>query len=123
VDGGYSATFSNIFLALVFPALRYFPSRPTAANAHRRAAEFECIDVRNNMKSFDEKYPYIAAWVRDGTIEIGYNDYDDVFLRVIDPGGVVWESNKAYSNLDDAFAEMNAAIKTWCTENGIDLEL
>ena len=34
------------------------------------------------MKSFDEKYPYIAAWVQDGTIEIGYNDYDDVFLVV-----------------------------------------
>ncbi len=47
------------------------------------------------MKSFKEKYPYIAAWVRDGTVEIGYNDYDDVFLHVMDPGGVVWESNKS----------------------------
>jgi hypothetical protein len=75
------------------------------------------------MKSFGEKYPYIAAWVQDGAIEIGYNDYDDVFLRVTDAGGVVWESNKTYSNLDDAFAEMNAAIETWCAENGIELEL
>lgn len=75
------------------------------------------------MKSFDEKYPYIAAWVRDGLVEIGYNDYDDVFLRVIDPGGVVWESNKTYSNLDDAFEEMNKAIETWCAENGIELDL
>ena len=75
------------------------------------------------MKLFDEQYPYIAAWVRDGTIEIGYNDYEDVFLRVIDPGGVVWESNKTYANLNDAFDEMNAAIKNWCTENGIELEL
>ena len=63
------------------------------------------------MKSFDEKYPYIAAWVQDGTVEIGYNDYDDVFLRVTDAGGVVWESNKTYSNLDDAFSEMNAGLK------------
>ena len=61
------------------------------------------------MKSFNEKYPYIAAWVQDGLIEIGYNDYDDVFLRVIDAGGVVWESNKTYLNLDDAFNEMNTA--------------
>jgi hypothetical protein len=75
------------------------------------------------MKSFNEKYPYIAAWVRDGLVEIGYNDYDNVFLRVIDPGGVVWESNKIYSNLDDAFEEMNKAIETWCAENGIELEL
>ena len=74
------------------------------------------------MKSFDEKYPYIAAWVQDGLIEIGYNDYDDVFLRVIDAGGVVWESNKTYASLDDAFTEMNAAIKTWCAENGIEFK-
>ena len=63
-------------------------------------------------------------WVisRNGTIEIGYNDYDDVFLRVIDPGGVVWESNKTYSNLDDAFNEINAAIETWSIENGIEFK-
>ena len=75
------------------------------------------------MKSFDEKYPYIAAWVRDGTIEIGYNDQDNVYLRVIDLGGVVWESSKTYSYLDDAFYEMNTAIEAWCTENGIKLDL
>jgi hypothetical protein len=74
------------------------------------------------MKSFNEIYPYIAAWVQDGTIEIGYNDYDDVFLRVIDAGGVVWESNKTYASLDDAFNEMNTAIENWCTENGIEFK-
>ena len=63
------------------------------------------------MESFDDKYPFIAAWVQDGTVEIGYNDYDDVFLRVIDPGGVVWESNKIYTNLDEAFSDMNDAIE------------
>ena len=56
-------------------------------------------------------------------MEIGHNDYDDVFLRVMDAGGVVWESNKTYSNLDAAFREMNAAIEAWCIENGIDLKL
>jgi hypothetical protein len=58
-----------------------------------------------------------------GTVEIDYNDYDDVFLRVMDPGGVVWESDKTYANLDDAFRQMNAAIKTWCTENRVELDL
>ena len=72
------------------------------------------------MTSFDEKYPYIAAWVQDGLVEIGYNDWDDVFLRVIDAGGVVWESNKRYENLDDAFSDMNDAIRRWSQENGID---
>ena len=66
------------------------------------------------MKTFDEKYPYVAAWVQDGTIEIGYND-DDVFLRVTDVDGVVWESNKTYLNLDNAFEEMNKALVISCS--------
>ena len=72
------------------------------------------------MTTFDEKYPYIAAWVQDGTIEIGYNEWDDVFLRAIDPGGVAWESSQTYENLDDAFYDLNAGIEKWCRENGID---
>lgn len=36
------------------------------------------------MKSFEEKYLYISAWVLDGQIEIGYGEYDDVFIRAID---------------------------------------
>jgi hypothetical protein len=72
------------------------------------------------MKTFDEKYPYISAWVQDGNIEIGYSDYDDVFLRAIDAGGVVWESNKVYENLDDAFADLEAGIAAWCKDNGIE---
>ncbi|MBC8336804.1 MAG: hypothetical protein H8E29_16195 [Anaerolineales bacterium] len=73
------------------------------------------------MNSFDGQYPYVAEWVQSGVIEIGNNEYDDVFLRVIDAGGVIWESNKSHSSLDNAFAEMNSAIEAWCDENGIDL--
>jgi len=73
------------------------------------------------MNSFDDQYPKISAWVQSGVVEIGCNEYDDIFLRVIDEGGVIWESNKSYSNLDNAFAEMNNAIESWCEENGIDL--
>ena len=72
------------------------------------------------MKTFDEKYLYIANWVQDGTIEIGYSGYDDVFLRAIDEGGVIWESNEIYENLDDAFVALEAGIKAWCQEHGIE---
>ncbi len=75
------------------------------------------------MPTFDGKYPYIAAWVQDGRIEVGYNDWDDVFMRAIDLGGVVWESNQTYENLDDAFADMNAGIEKWCRENGIEFDI
>lgn len=73
------------------------------------------------MGKFEKQYPHIAAWVQDGQIEIGYSDYDDVFLRVIDEGGIVWESGKSYPSLDDALAEMDAAIAAWCAEIGLEL--
>ena len=75
------------------------------------------------MSSFEKQYPNISAWVHEGQVRIGYNDYDDVFLRVTDAGGVVWESTLSYQSLDEALAAMDAAIATWCAENGIELEL
>jgi hypothetical protein len=73
------------------------------------------------MPSFEKQYPNISAWVHDGQVEIGYGDYDDVFLRVMDAGGVVWESSQPYKTLDEALAAMDAAIAAWCAEQGIEL--
>ena len=73
------------------------------------------------MAAFEKQYPNISAWVYDGQIEIGYSDYDDVFLRVTDAGGVVWESSQSYESLDEALATMDAAIAAWCAEHGIEL--
>jgi hypothetical protein len=73
------------------------------------------------MPSFEKQYPNISAWVQDGQVEIGYGDDDDVFLRVTDAGGVVWESSQTYASLDEALAAMDAAIATWCAEQGIEL--
>lgn len=72
------------------------------------------------MSSFEEKYPYISTWVQDGRIEVGYEEYDDVFLRAIDAGGTVWESDDKYESMDEAFAALEAGIKGWCVEQGID---
>lgn len=71
--------------------------------------------------SFEKQYPNISAWVQDGQVEIGYGDYDDVFLRVTDAGGVVWESNQSYKSMDEALTAVDAAIAAWCKEQGIDL--
>ena len=73
------------------------------------------------MKSFEQKYPNISAWVLDGQIEVGYGEYDDMFMRVIDPGGVIWESNVKYESMDEAFAAMDKAIADWCKKEGVDL--
>lgn len=47
------------------------------------------------MSTFDEQYPNIAWWVQDGRIEIGRDEYSDSFIRVIDEGGLIWESGEA----------------------------
>jgi hypothetical protein len=73
------------------------------------------------MQSFEKQYPNISAWVHNGEIRIGYSDYDNVFLRVIDEGGVIWESSRSYDSLDEALAAMEVAIADWCSENGIEL--
>lgn len=75
------------------------------------------------MKTFEEKYPHISAWVLDGQIEIGYGEYDDVFIRAIDAGGVAWESNAKYSSMDEALAALEKGIAAWCDEIGLDLDL
>ena len=73
------------------------------------------------MHSFEKRFPNISAWVQDGQVEIGYGEYDDVFLRVTDTGGVVWESNQTFKSLDEALSAMDTAIAAWCAEQGIEL--
>jgi hypothetical protein len=75
------------------------------------------------VKSFEQQYPYIAAWVQDGLVEIGYSDYPGSFLRVLDEGGLVWESNQEYASLDEALTAMEGAIAEWCRVHMPDIDL
>ncbi len=73
---------------------------------------------------FEEKYPFIAAWVKEmGPIEIGYlyDAPDASFLRVIQYTDLIWSSEMRYASLDKALAEMEDAIANWCDEQGITL--
>lgn len=73
------------------------------------------------MSSFEENYPYIDAWVYNGQIQVGCGEYDNVFLRVIDAGGTVWESSDEYKSIDEAFAAVEAGIAAWCEEEKVDI--
>ncbi|MEK7622069.1 MAG: hypothetical protein AAB415_02725 [Patescibacteria group bacterium] len=66
---------------------------------------------------FARKYPNIAGWVTDGTIEIGYTEWGSSFIKVIDEGGVVWEGKQKYVTLDDALNDAEKAIAKWLDEN------
>lgn len=76
--------------------------------------------TRNVLKV---QYPHLHNWLQDGQVEFGYAEYDHVFIRVTDAGGIVWESNPhvKYRNLEEAMAAANQAIAEWCDENGIKL--
>jgi hypothetical protein len=76
------------------------------------------------MTARDERYPYLSAWMKEaGSIEIGYtySGHEHSFLRVIQYTDLIWSSDRKYTSLDDALAEMEAAIARWCEEQGITL--
>ncbi|MEE4378668.1 MAG: hypothetical protein V2J55_14345 [Candidatus Competibacteraceae bacterium] len=70
-------------------------------------------------ESFEERYPSIAAWVNEPEhrIEIGSDEYSSSLIRVIDPGGMIWESDKPYTSIDDALADAERAISEWLASN------
>jgi hypothetical protein len=68
--------------------------------------------------SLEARYPNIAAWVQDGWIEIGRDDYSRSFVRALDIGGMVWEGEAEYSTLYAALRALDAGIAAWLDENG-----
>ena len=71
--------------------------------------------------SLEEKYPFIASWVRDGQIQIGQAEYYEPIAAAFDAGGMVWETNEPFASLDALFEEMERGIGRWCKEEGIEL--
>ena len=68
--------------------------------------------------SFAARYPNIAAWVQDGWIEIGRDDYSRSFVRALDIGGMVWEGADEYASLEEALRALDAGIAAWIEEMG-----
>jgi len=63
------------------------------------------------MTNFSSTYPNITYWTEScGWIEIGYDHNTDTFIRVLDEGGMVWESKPKYKSLDDALNDLEAAL-------------
>ena len=63
------------------------------------------------MTNFSSTYPNIAKWTDSyGWIEIGQDDYSKSFIRVLDEGGMVWESKPKYKSLDDALNDLEVAL-------------
>jgi len=71
------------------------------------------------MTSFSKTYPNIAYWTEScGWIEIGYAEFSRSFIRVLDEGGMLWESKPSYKSLDDALNDLEAALEKIIDEIG-----
>lgn len=69
----------------------------------------------------DERFPQLTGWIRhQGWIEIGSDEFSSSFIRVLDPGGMVWEGAAQYPLLDDALHAAEQAITAWMHRQGMD---
>ncbi len=68
---------------------------------------------------FDEQYPYLAAWILsgDGWIELGQDDFSRSTVRILDIGGLIWESDQHYETVAGALTAAELALSAWVEEN------
>jgi hypothetical protein len=68
---------------------------------------------------FEDAYPNITQWVESyGWLEIGQDDGSSAFIKVLDAGGLIWESSKKYSSLDAALRDLEARLEKVIDEIG-----
>ena len=67
---------------------------------------------------FSQEYPAIARWVGEqGRVEIGMDEYSTSLVRVLDPGGLVWESGDSVATVDEALRALEEVLKEWFERN------
>lgn len=60
---------------------------------------------------FSQMYPNIAEWVENiGWVEMGQDMHSTSLLRLLDAGGMVWESPASCKTLDDALQMLEKAL-------------
>lgn len=64
------------------------------------------------LMNLDQKYHNITNCIADGCIEIGRCDeYTDSTARVMDEGGVAWETNEDFPTLEAALDAIERGIE------------
>jgi hypothetical protein len=72
-------------------------------------------------KTFEEQYPTIHRFVEEhGSIEIGLHEMISSFVRAYDLGGTVYEGKDSYPSMEAALQDLEAGIKAYMEEVGID---
>ena len=68
---------------------------------------------------FEGTYPNITRWLNHGWIEIGEVEYSESFIRALDEGGMVWESEGSYKTIDQALNDLEAGLEVIIEDFGI----
>jgi hypothetical protein len=68
---------------------------------------------------FDQQYPHLSTWILsgDGWIELGQDDFSRSLVRILDIGGLIWESDQRYKTVAEALAAAEVALAEWVEEN------
>ena len=75
--------------------------------------------IRAETATFESLYPAVADWMKGGGwVEVGYDDCNESFIRVLDIGGLIWEGQRKYRTVDEAFRAAEKALGEWLEENG-----
>ncbi len=68
---------------------------------------------------FEQTYPNIARWVQSyGWIEIGNDGQSPSFVRALDEGGMVWESDDDDATLDEVLLSLESFLAEQMTQYG-----
>jgi hypothetical protein len=85
-------------------------SRPRAP---KRAAPAPSLQTATTT-AFTQGYPHLSRWVQGyGWIEVGRDGYRSSLIRVLDEGGMIWESAAQYPSVDAALQAAEAAVAQW----------
>ena len=68
----------------------------------------------------EHMYPNIARWVQSyGWIEIGDDGQSPSFVRALDEGGTVWESDEDGTTLDEVLNALEAGLAERMKQYGV----
>jgi hypothetical protein len=65
-------------------------------------------------ESAESAFPYVDRFIQGyGWIEIGDDGMSPSWIRVLDEGGMIWESAEPYATLDEVLSAIDTAIAKW----------
>jgi hypothetical protein len=76
-------------------------------------------EMPQGATGFEHMYPHITRWVQSyGWIEIGDDGQSPSFIRALDEGGTVWESEEDDTTLSEALDALEAGLAEWMKQYG-----